>query len=104
MRHSPHSSRSSQRGDGWVGTMIWGLIGLVIFFVGYKMLKPQYNKYYMEKKVEEVIRFSGNPEAGKLQDEILVYAQREGIPLEPENVVVERTRNGVTNIKVEFDS
>ena len=104
MRHSAHSPRSTQRGEGWVGTAIWGLVGFAVFFIGYKMLKPQINKYYMEKKVDEVIRSSGYPEAGKLQDEILAYAAREGIPLEPENVTVERGKTGGTTIKVEYDS
>lgn len=104
MRHSSHSPRSSQRGDGWVGTLVWGLIGVVIFFIGYKMLKPQWTKYYLEKKVEEVVRFSGNPEAGKLQDEILDYAERQGIPLQPEDVVVTKKGNGGATIVVEFDT
>ena len=104
MRHSSHSPRSTQCGDGWVGTLTWGLIGFVIFFIGYKMLKPQYNKYYLEKKVDEVIRFSGNPEAGKLQDEILDYAERQGIPLKPEDVVVTKKGNGGATIVIEYDS
>lgn len=104
MRNSPHSPRSEQRGDGWVGTAIWGLVGFAIFFIGYKMLKPQYQKYYLEQKVEQVIHYSGNPEAGKLQDEILVYAEREGIPLDPKDIVVTKKPAGGAIIVIEYDT
>ena len=104
MRHAARAPRAPQRGDCWCGTLVWGLFGLVVFFIGYKMLKPQYNKYFLEKKVEEVVRFSGNPEAGKLQDEILIYAERAGIPLGPENVIVTKKSSGGATIVVEYDT
>ena len=104
MRHSSHSPHSTQRGEGWVGTVFWGFVVFAIFFISYKMIKPQYKKYYLEQKVEQVIHFSGNPESGKLRDEILVYAEREGILLDPEDIQVTKNPGGGANIVIEYDT
>jgi hypothetical protein len=104
MRHTSHFPRPAQRGEGWVGTLIWGLIGAAIIFVAYQLVKPQYKKYYLEQKVEQVVHFSGAPDAGKLQNEILDYAEREHIELAPEQVVVTKKPNGGAVIVIEYDS
>ena len=104
MRHSSHPPRSAQRGEGWTGTIIWGLVGFVIVFIGYQFIKPQYKKYYLEQKLEQVVHFSGAPDAGKLQNEILDYAAREHIDLDPEQVVVTKKPNGGATIVIEYDS
>ncbi len=85
-----------QTGEGWVGTLIWGLVAVVVIIVGVKMLRPKYNEYVLESKLEEIVRMQGSPDAEHIKREVMEMAVRQQLPIDEEAVTV--TKNGSTTI------
>ena len=82
--------------------LVWGVIAAIVIFVGIKMLKPKYNEYKLEQKLEQVILRQGYPDSDSLRKEVMELAGDEQLPLDPEKIIIIRGGNSTT-IRVTMD-
>jgi hypothetical protein len=97
------TQRNSQRGSGNLKAIVWTLILAALVYVGIKVMPILVNEYEFQDSIQNIARFASvnrqdNP---KIQKAVVTEAEKDDLPVRPEDVKVEGT-NGNVRISVDY--
>ena len=79
-----------ERGEGNLGCMIWALVVVLIFYVGWKMIPVKMKNAQLQDFIVDQAKFAEHRGAHRTKQAILYKAKELGIPLDAKHVSVER--------------
>jgi len=91
----------SQRGEGKAGCVFWLLLLLIGILLGFRWIPAQMAKSQLTDYMEELAKFYPRKEARWFKDSIMHRAKELDIPLEGQNVQVDKTGQRV-KMKVKY--
>jgi hypothetical protein len=97
------TQRNSQRGSGNLKAIVWTLILAALVYVGIKVMPILVIEYEFQDSIQNIARFASvnrqdNP---KIQKAVVTEAEKDDLPVRPEDVKVEGT-NGNVRISVDY--
>jgi len=97
------TQRNSQRGSGNLKAIVWTLILAALVYVGIKVMPILVIEYEFQDSIQNIARFASvnrqdNP---KIQKAVVAEAEKDDLPVRPEDVKVEGT-NGNVRISVDY--
>ncbi|HTQ79278.1 MAG TPA: hypothetical protein VMM92_04725 [Thermoanaerobaculia bacterium] len=82
--------KSTQRGSGTLGCIVWTVLLVVGVLVAYKAIPVKIKSAELYDHMVEMGKYGGKTEPEEMVKDIVATAQRLELPLEKENVKVER--------------
>jgi hypothetical protein len=84
-----------QRGEGNLGCILWAVVLIIVVFVAWKMVPVKIASAKFSDYMEEQAKFAkGTPEK-QIYQAIIKKASELELPVEPKNLIVERTNDRV---------
>jgi hypothetical protein len=82
--------RISERGEGNLGCIIWALIVIVVFYIGWNVVPVKMASAQLGDFMEEQAKFAEHRSPQRIKKAILIKARKLNIPLDEKHIHVER--------------
>lgn len=85
----------AQRGEGQIGCIIGLIILLAVGYIAYKMIPVKVRAADLRQEITDVARSAGVYKEKQIRERIMAKAEELELPLDPDNLVVERRSDRV---------
>ena len=82
--------RKKQKGEGWLGCIVWALIILTIGLIAYRTIPVKIRSAQFYDSMVEQAKFADRNPPTRIRQSLLRKAKELDMPLDPKNLKVER--------------
>ncbi len=103
-RQGSHATgRNAERGSGNLKAIVWTAILVAMIYVGVKVIPILVSEYQFQDSIQNIARFASvnRQDVGKIQKAIVEEADKDNLPIRPEDIKVEGS-NGNVRISVDY--
>lgn len=86
---------TAQRGEGQIGCILGLIVLLAAGYIAYKMIPVKVRAADLRQEITDVARSAGVYKEPQIRKRIMEKAEELGLPLDPDNLIVERRSDRV---------